>query len=150
MKVNKHFPFAFIYFFVNSIGLPFGLLYTTLLTPFFYIWMVLKGKRLIIFRFFLFALPFIIIHLINGVNVEVYVTSLLLVISVYIFAYTFYTLISIGTKLEGVFKKIAIVNLILTFVAIASLTTPYREVFWLDWTFSFSGANFESIPRLKM
>lgn len=150
MKVNKHFPFAFIYFVVNSVGLPFGLLYTTLLTPFFYIWMVLKGKRLIIFRFFLFALPFIIIHLVNGVDLKVYVTSLLLIISVYIFGYALYTLISKGATLEGVFKKIAVVNLILTFVAIALLTTPYREVLWLNWTFSFSGANFESIPRLKM
>jgi hypothetical protein len=24
MKVNKYFPFAFIYFFVNSVALPFG------------------------------------------------------------------------------------------------------------------------------
>src|SRR5688500_2933795 len=99
MKVNKYYPVAFIYFFVNALGLPFGLLYTTLFTPFFYVWMVLKGKRLIVFRFFILALPFIINHLINGVDLQVYMSSLILFLTVYIFGYAFYTLLTKGTDL---------------------------------------------------
>jgi hypothetical protein len=31
MKLNKYFPFAAIYFFINSLALPFGLTFTALL-----------------------------------------------------------------------------------------------------------------------
>jgi len=34
MKINKYFPFAFVYFFVNSLALPFGLTYTAILSHF--------------------------------------------------------------------------------------------------------------------
>jgi hypothetical protein len=150
MKVNKYYPFAFIYFFVNALGLPFGLLYTTLFTPFFYVWMVLKGKRLIVFRFFIAVLPFIINHLINGVDLQVYLSSLILFLTVYIFGYAFYTLLTKGTDMEGIFKKISAANLLLTLAAILLLSTSYRHIFWYDWTFSYGGVSFDAIPRLKM
>jgi hypothetical protein len=150
MKLNKYFPFVLIYFFVNALGLPFGLLYTTLLTPLFYIWMVLKGKRFILLRFVLLVFPFAVNHLINGVDPKVYVVSLILMLTVYIFCYAFYTLVSKGTELEDIFKQLAVANLILTCAAAILLLTPYRELLWYDWTFSYSGVNFDSIPRLKM
>jgi hypothetical protein len=150
MKVNKYLPFAFVYFFINPVGLPMGLLYTTLLTPFFYIWMVLKGRRLIILKFFLFATPFILNHILNGVDLKVYLRSLVLILSVYIFSYAFYTLLSKGTKLENIFRKITLTNFVLTLVALLFLITPYRSILWSDWTFSYSAVYFNNLPRLEM
>lgn len=150
MKVNKFFPFAFIYFFVNAVGLPFGLLYTTLLTPLFYFWTVIKGRRFIIARFVIIAAPFIINHLIDGVNVVYYWISVLLFISVYIFSYAFHTALIKGIRLEDIFRKLAIFNLIFTIAALISLGAPQRGIFWGDWTFSYSGVSFDAIPRLKM
>jgi len=49
MKVNKYFPFAFVYFFVNSVALPFGVTYMALLAPFFYLWILLKRKKEVVF-----------------------------------------------------------------------------------------------------
>ena len=52
MKINKYFPFAFIYFFINSAGLPYGLTYLTLLSPLFYWWVVKIRKKEILLPFF--------------------------------------------------------------------------------------------------
>lgn len=52
MRINKYYPYALIYFFVNSAGLPHGLLFTALLTPLFYVWLTIKRQKHIIFSFF--------------------------------------------------------------------------------------------------
>ena len=44
MTVNKYLPFAFIYFFINTLGLPLGLTYTAILSPFFYWWVITTTK----------------------------------------------------------------------------------------------------------
>lgn len=110
MKVNKYYPFAFIYFFINGLALPFGMLYTIILTPLFYLWIVLQGKKNILLKFFIFSSPFIISHLIIGVDIYYYVRSVLLFFTVYIFSYAFYTLITRYNDLEGIFKKLLIAN----------------------------------------
>src|SRR5260221_1202705 len=110
MKINKYYPFVFVYFFVNAVGLPLGMLYTTLLTPLFYVWLVLKGKKEILLKFFIFFTPFIIIHLINGVDTFTYVKSTLLFLTVYIFCYTFYTLITSYREMEKIFRMLSITN----------------------------------------
>ena len=45
MHVNKYVPFAIIYFFINSLALPFGLTYTSLMAPFFYIWILVIQEK---------------------------------------------------------------------------------------------------------
>ena len=62
MKLNKYFPFAFIYFFVNSVALPFGVTYTALLAPFFYVWILVKRRKEVIFPFIIILAPFIIVQ----------------------------------------------------------------------------------------
>ena len=51
MTINKYLPFALIYFFLNSLGLPFGLTWMALLGPVFYVWVLLKRKKEILFPF---------------------------------------------------------------------------------------------------
>src|SRR5436189_2289198 len=91
MKINKYFPFAFVYFFVNSLALPFGLTYTAILAPFFYIWILLNRKTEIIFPFIIILAPFIIIQLLyDDIARKVYFYSLINLILVYIFCQAVY------------------------------------------------------------
>ncbi|HMK57531.1 MAG TPA: hypothetical protein VK462_00610 [Nitrososphaeraceae archaeon] len=150
MKINKYYPFAFVYFFINAVGLPLGMLYTTLLTPLFYGWLVLKGKGEILFKFFVFFTPFIIIHLINGVDKFAYVKSTLLFLTVYIFGFTFYTLITSYLETEKIFRKLLITNFILTVIALLFVFTRYRFLFWSDYQIEAGGVSIEHWPRLAM
>src|SRR5260221_1923938 len=150
MKINKYYPFVFVYFFVNAVGLPLGMLYTTLLTPLFYVWLVLKGKKEILLKFFVFFTPFAIIHLINGVDKFTFVKSTLLFISVYIFCYAFYTLITSNLDMERIFRKLLVTNFILTVVALLFVLTPYRFLFWSEYEISGGGVSIEHWPRLAM
>ena len=150
MKINKYYPFAFIYFFINIVGLPFGLLYTTILTPVFYVWLLIKGKRLIIFRFFLFATPFVIVHLFNGVDKFYYSRSLVVYLTVYIFCYAFHTLLTTYNKMEGLFKRLTDANFAFTIIALFLLVTPLKNLLWFDWSISVGGLAINNWPRLLM
>src|SRR5258708_36217927 len=125
MKADKYYLFAFIYFFINAVGLPFGLLYTTLLTPIFYLWVSLKGKTWILLKFFLLLTPFIINQLLNGVDIYFYERSLLLYLTVYIFCLAFHTLIISYTVLEAIFKQILLFHFILTLLSLLLVFAPY-------------------------
>src|SRR4051812_22862434 len=114
MKVNKYQPFAFIYFFINAVGLPFGLLYTIILTPVFYLWIKLKGKRHVLFKFFFVAAPFVVAHLVNGVDTFQYFRSLVLYFTVYIFCYAFYTLVTTYERLASLFRWLMVTNFLFT------------------------------------
>jgi hypothetical protein len=150
MKINKYYSFAFVYFFVNTVGLPLGMLYTILLTPLFYVWLVLKGKKEILLKFFVFFAPFIVVHLINGLDLFTFVKSTLLFLTVYIFCYAFYTLISSYHEMEGIFRKLLISNFTLTIIALLFLFTPYSHLFWSYLTISGGGVSIEHWPRLAM
>ena len=131
MNVNKYFPFAFIYFFVNSLALPFGLTYTALLAPLFYIWILLTRKKEILLPFIAILLPFIIIHIsIVGVNIETYATSFLNLLLVYIFSQAVYTFLHVCKDIEKIFRRILVINFIVCLVAIPVYFTPYFSIFW--------------------
>ncbi len=150
MKINKYYPFAFIYFFLNIVGLPFGLLYTTLLTPVFYIYLLLKKKKVILLRFFLFLLPFAIVQVKNGVDGFNYIKSVILLLTVYLFGYAFYTLVTTYQGIGGIFRKLWRANFIITVIALISLFTPFRSFLWSDWSISVGSLEINNWPRLLM
>jgi hypothetical protein len=132
MRINKYFPFAFIYFFINTVGLPMGLLFTQLLTPFLYSWTVLKYRKEFVWLFFLFTLPFIFIHLSEDiVDLKSYFVSYLLYLSVYIFCFTFYIFLNTVHNLENIFRKVLYINFTLCLVAIPVYFSSYRHLFWI-------------------
>ncbi len=131
MKLNKYLPFAFIYFFVNSLALPFGLTYTALLAPLFYVWILLIRKKEILLPFIAILLPFIIIHItIVEVDIQTYAISLLNLLLVYIFCQAVYTFLHVCNDIEKIFRRILVINFILCLVAIPFYFTPYFPVFW--------------------
>lgn len=132
MKLNKYFPFAFIWFFINSVGLPLGLTYTALLGPFFYAWVLLKRKKEVALPFIAVLLPFIVVHVfISGVDLSSYSIALLNIIFIYFFCQAVYTFLKIPVDHEKIFRRILVINCILCLVALIFYFTPYYQFFWI-------------------
>lgn len=147
IKINKYRPVAYIYFFINSYGLPHGLLFTGLLTPVFFVWLTLNKKKDLILKFALVLLPFALLHFVNGVNIKFYFISTLLLFSAYIFTYTFKTFLEKKRYLEALFYKFTKINFILTLLAAVAFFTPFWDLFWIRNSVSDKLHNF---PRLAM
>ncbi|MBI5858351.1 MAG: hypothetical protein HZB42_11975 [Sphingobacteriales bacterium] len=148
LKLNKYLPFAFLYFFVNSAGLPFGLLYTSLLAPFFYIWVLIKRKNEPALPFIAVFLPFFIAHLFFvGVDEKQYAISLLNLLAVYIFGQAFYTWLKTDHNKEKILTTLLIINTVLCLIAIVFYFTPFYSWFWIKQTITDGVGGF---LRLKM
>jgi hypothetical protein len=148
MKINKYFPFAFVYFFVNSLALPFGLTYTAILAPFFYIWILLNRKTEIIFPFIVILAPFIIIQLLYvDIARKVYFNSLINLMLVYIFCQAVYTFLQRCEDIEKIFRKLMIINFILCLVSLLLYFTPWQHLVWIEQNLTEGVSNFR---RLKL
>jgi hypothetical protein len=147
MKLNKYTPISFVYFFVNSVGLPLGLLYTTLLSPLLYLWLLMKGHRYVILKFVLLILPFAVIHYLNGVIIKDYLRSTALLLITYIFVYAFYVFVSRYQHLEKLLRQLLLVNFVLTIIAVIAFFTPYKMMFWSVYKLTEGVRDF---PRLSM
>ncbi len=132
MKINKYLPFAILYFFFNSVGLPFGLTWMALLAPFFYVWILLTRKKEILLPFLAVMLPFIILHIaLVGVELKVYLVSLALMVMVYIFCQAFYTFLIKCPDPERIFRFLLIGNFICCLLGIIFYFTPWVDLFWI-------------------
>lgn len=132
MRWNKYLPFAFLYFFVNVAGLPLGLTYTALLTPLFYVWILLVRRKEVLLPFLCLLLPFMLVHLfIVEVEMMKYAVAILNIISVYVFAQTVYTWLSASGEPGKVMKPLLIMNTVLCGVALICFYTPLQSFFWI-------------------
>ncbi|MFI5186233.1 MAG: hypothetical protein ACHQF0_05880 [Chitinophagales bacterium] len=148
MKINKYFPFAFVYFFVNSLALPLGITYTAILAPFFYVWILLTRKKEIIFPFIALLSPFIIVQLLYGDIVrKVYFNSLLNLMLVYIFCQSVYIFLRNCRDIEKIFRKLLIINFLFCLGAIILYFTPWYQVMWIEQNLTEGVENFR---RLKL
>ena len=133
MALNKYLPFAILYFFFNSLGLPFGLTYTALLAPFLYWWLLKTGKKEILLPFLMVVFPFVFVHItLIGVEDKTYVVSLLNLAAVYIFCRAFHTFLKACHDKEQIFKRIVVINFILCLLAIPFYFTSYSYLFWIS------------------
>ena len=147
MKINKYLPLALIYFFINSLGLPFGLTYTTILSPLLYWWVITNRKAEILLPFFVILTPFIIIHFINGVNTGHYFISLANYTAVYIFCHAFYTFLKTSDNPETIFRKLFYLNFMLCLAGILIYFTSYKAILWSEQSITTGIDNFS---RLKL
>ncbi|HEX2548555.1 MAG TPA: hypothetical protein VHM20_01915 [Gammaproteobacteria bacterium] len=148
LRFNKFLPIAIIYFFFNSFLLPHGLLYTTLLTPFFFLWLYKKEIFPAISYFFLFSLPFLVIHFVSGVEILPYIKSYLLLFSVFIFCMAFFQFLKECQTLTLIYKDILIINIFFVFIAIIALFIPFlKNSFWYSNAIT---SGIQKIDRLKM
>lgn len=147
MRINKYLPFALLFFFANSLGLPYGLTYTALLTPFFYYWIIVKRKTEPILPLLLVLVPFIIAHFFHPVNGSVYLKSLINIIGVYVFCYAFVVFLRENHSLDFIFKRLLQINFVLCLVAISAYFTPFSNLFWIE---QYLTEGFNQFRRLKM
>jgi len=142
---------SFIYFFVNSFLLPEGLLYTTLLTPFFLIW--LKQERApiekIILVFLLIFVFLFCVHSYNGIQVADYLKSTTLYLSCVIFVSVVFVFVKkYGSIYEPLQEKILKYNIVFVFIAVGSLVVwKTKNIFWYS---NELNENLGLLPRLKL
>jgi hypothetical protein len=148
MRMNKYLPFAFIYFFLNSLGLPFGLTWTSVLAPLLYFWILYTRKKDVLFPFLLVITPFVILHIvIVEVDTRVYFISLANLFLVYVFCQAFYTFLKDCRDPEYIFRRILIINFVLCIIALPFYFSPWFTLFW-DEQMLAGGVN--ALRRLKM
>lgn len=147
MRINRYFPFAVVYFFLNSVGLPFGLTYTALLSPLLYWWVVTQRKKEILLPFFICLLPFVIAHLIEGVEMKAYLISIINYTAVYIFCHAFFNFLVLCEDVEKIFRNLLIINFILCLIAIPLYFTSFDQLFWTEQSITDGVGNFK---RLKI
>jgi hypothetical protein len=140
LHLHRYFPAAAFYFFLNAAGLPKGLFFTTVLAPFFYLWLYLHGHRRLTLKFLTAYSPFLVAHLLHGVgSLSYYLRSLLLLWTVFISAYAICWWLSQSKTLGRLFDELIVCNFIAALLGIVALPTPLRPLFWRDDTDTLAG-----------
>jgi hypothetical protein len=147
MKINKYWPIVFVYFFLNSAGLPWGLLYTSILSPLLYYWVIKTRRKEIMLPFLAVITPFVIGQLIAGVEFGKYIVSLLNIAAVYVFAQAAYTFLITCNDKEKLIRWLLYSNFALCLIAIPFYSSSISELFWISQTYTDGVTNFQ---RLRM
>jgi len=122
--LKRSMPITIVFFFFNSFLLPGGLLYTTLLTPYFIFWIFKQGRSIvkIIMIWATIALPLLVFHYFYGISLSDYITSSILYFTCVIFSISFYLFLKKnGFVLGGIMDRIVKLNFIFVIIAILSL-----------------------------
>jgi len=131
LSIHNYIPFAVLYFFLNSVGLPVGLFYTTLFSPLLYLWLYLKGCRWLTAKFLLILSPFLLAHACLGIpSPFYYARSLLLLWSVYITVYAFGWALLKCKSIERLFEELIVVNFFAAMAALILVPTPLSTYLW--------------------
>jgi len=147
-RINKYLPFAILYFFLNSVFLPLGLLYTTILTPLFLIWLFMQNKIEYWWVFFILTLPFVYIHYRQGVDLFYYFKSYALLFTVFVFILTVIRFLQVTTSLRAIFRQLLKINFFLVCVACIIFFIP--AVRGLMWSVYDVSTGLTKFPRLSL
>jgi len=147
MKINLHIIIAIIYFFFNSVFLPFGLTYTALLSPFLYIWICKKTSKEILLPFISILAIFSVAHLGQGVDIKAYLVSVLNYAAVYISCFAVYVFLKHSHSIPQIFKITLLINFIFCLLSIAIYPTWLSSVAWMNQDLS---RGIEDVSRLKL
>jgi hypothetical protein len=149
LEADRFAPMGFLYLFLNTPALlPFGLMLTSILSPFLYLWMLARGQRRMILKFLCVLVPVASIHLAMGVDRRAYVISTLLLFTVYIAAYAFAVALPRVEDLGRLLRFFTLANLGLALAGLLLRLTPYSELMWRERDLITLGV--EPIPRFQM
>lgn len=147
IAINPYLPFALVYFFVNAVALPFGLTWTALLGPFFFLWVWWKEARDPFLPFICFMAPFLLVHATRGVEWNDYLVSFINFMMIFFFARAVNVFMLRAREPEKVFRVILYLNFALCLLAILLYFTPAQQLTWIRQNIT-AGVN--DFPRLKM
>lgn len=149
MDAKRLLPVALIYFFVNSVWLAEGLLYTYFLTPIFVFWLLQNKfyKELVIASIVLSC--FALMHLYAGVDSrKVYLLSFINLFLCVVSAIAAFRFFSTSRNNFSLLRPIILINFLLTLVSLGFLFVgDWKDIFWYTRPMF---KDVESIPRLKM
>ncbi len=150
LSIQAYLPAAAFYFFFNSVGLPHGLFYTTLLSPLLFVWLYLKGQRWLTAQFLLFLSPFILAHFLLGIHSFVfYARSLFLLWTAYVTTYAFCWALLRCRGIHRLFDELIIANFLAALLAVAVFYSPAQSIFWLDDRDTAGGASLHRLSLLN-
>ena len=133
LSIHSYLPLAAFYFFFNNAGLPYGLFYTTLFSPFLFLWLYLKGRRWLTTKFLLVLSPFILAHIVLGIeSPPQYLRTLLHWWTVYVAVYAICLALTKCRSVDRLFEQLILLNFCAMILALACFRTPLRPFFWLD------------------
>lgn len=139
---------SLLYFFLNSVFLPEGLLYTAILTPFFLWWLYQKKGLHPLLYFFFFTLPFVPVHWHLGIQGWYYFRSWVLFFSSIVFAFSLRHFLKGKPDVGSLFSRILVINFALLPLMLVALAIPWlKPVFWYVKEFS---PGIGVLPRLRM
>jgi len=131
LRFHKYLPLACIVFFINSlVFFPRGLLITTILSPGFYIWLLLRRQRYVLETFFAAMFPFAFASLVTGMQKLYFLTSFGLLITCYVTVYAFAVAIQETDHLDDVFRTLIWLNLAFAFVGLLLRFTSLAPIVW--------------------
>jgi hypothetical protein len=132
VSFHKYLPLAVVYLLFNNFLLPFGLLYTTILTPIFYFWLLRKCARHIILKFVVVSAPFVVAHLLLGIQLPgQYLRSYALLLLTYITVYAFYMGLSRTKPLNSLVETLIVLNAVFAGIAVVAKHTPLGPLLWI-------------------
>lgn len=139
---------SLLIFFLNSFLPVEGFTITLLLTPAWIYYLHNKGRLQECIIAVLSLLPFVLLHFIRGVDAPHYISSIFVIISVFIFAFAWkFAIEEEHVNLDAIFKAIAILNFLLALVSILLLFIPaLKQLVWYTVPIS----NNIVVPRLKL
>jgi hypothetical protein len=147
LTMNKYLPVAVLYFFFNSFMLPHGLLYTTILTPVFLLWLWRYPSFNYLLYFFLFTIPFAVIHFEQGVHTEYYIRSFAVQFTWFVFGIALYQFLKNCQSLRSIFRMLVLLNFVFVIIACIAYFSSLRDSFWLT---TFVSRRLDQFPRLMM
>jgi hypothetical protein len=131
LHIHSYLPIAVVYFFFNNAGLPIGLTYTMLLSPFLFLWLYLKGRRWLTTKFLLVLSPFIIAHMVLGIAAPLnYLRTTVHLWVVYVVVYAFCLALMKCGSVDRLFDQLIVLNFCAAVFAIATFPTPLKTLLW--------------------
>lgn len=147
--INKYSFLAHLYFFFNSVFLPKGLLYTSILSPLFFYIQLEKKRKTWLLQFILVLAIFDMVHIYQGVDLRSFMLSNLLFITTYFSVIAIYYFINHCTYLDRLFRQLLYFNAAMVLVALVFFffPAPYQQWFWYVNKLTAGIFNF---PRLAL
>ncbi len=148
-RISIYSLLAHIYFFFNSVFLPKGILFTTILSPVFFFNQIKNKRKTFAFSFFSVLFLYDFVHLYSGVDFTSFIISNGLFISTYFFVISFYHFINLYGSLSKLFKQILVFNFFLALISVPFLFMETQYQNWLWWVNQLT-KGITNFPRLKL
>ena len=149
MRIHKYLPLACAYFFINVPDVfPQGLMVTSILSPLFYFWLLMRRRTLVLETFFLALLPFALANMHDGIVWRDFIVSSLLMLTIYVTVYAFAVAIAYLRCIDQLFRSIIWINFWLALVGLVVRFTPWYPYMWQTLEHQESGG--AAVIRFRM